>query len=193
MLKFQQVGHLMQRADSLETTLKLGKIEGRRRRGRQRMRWLEGITLTQWTWVWEGQGSLECCSPWGHKEPDTTKRLNEKDNRNILYKEGVMLTPSSQSDLAIKSSNPYRVLGKCQPSWLLKAAENWPRGFLFQGRAPGPLSRERRVGLGPEAMWPLLQCFHMPHTTLTHSNVCDVFSAYCALGTLPGSGHKLYS
>ena len=43
-LKLQQFGHLMQRADSLEKTLILGKTEGRRRRGRQRMRWLEGVT-----------------------------------------------------------------------------------------------------------------------------------------------------
>ena len=42
-LKLQYFGHLMQRADSLETTLMLGKIEGRRKRGRQRMRWLDGI------------------------------------------------------------------------------------------------------------------------------------------------------
>ena len=44
MLKFQHFGHLMQRADSLAKTLMLGKIEGRRRRGQQRMRWLDGIT-----------------------------------------------------------------------------------------------------------------------------------------------------
>ena len=44
MLKLQYFGHLMQRADSLEKTLMLGKIEGKRRRGRQRMRWLDGIT-----------------------------------------------------------------------------------------------------------------------------------------------------
>ena len=43
-LKLQCFGHLMRRTDSLEKTLMLGKIEGRRRRGRQRMRWLEGIT-----------------------------------------------------------------------------------------------------------------------------------------------------
>ena len=43
-LKFQYFGHLIRRADSLEKTLMLGKIEGRRRRGRQRMRWLDGIT-----------------------------------------------------------------------------------------------------------------------------------------------------
>ena len=45
-LKLQSFGHLMQRADSSEKTLMLGKIEGRRRRGRQRMRWLDGITDT---------------------------------------------------------------------------------------------------------------------------------------------------
>ena len=43
-LKLQYFGHLMQRTDSLEKTLMLGKIEGRRRRGRQRMKWLDGIT-----------------------------------------------------------------------------------------------------------------------------------------------------
>ena len=45
-LKLQSFGHLMRRADSFEKTLTLGKIEGRRRRGRQRMRWLDGITNT---------------------------------------------------------------------------------------------------------------------------------------------------
>ena len=45
-LKFQYFGHLMQRTDSLEKTLILGKIEGRRRRGQQRMRWLDGITVS---------------------------------------------------------------------------------------------------------------------------------------------------
>ena len=51
MLKHQYFGHLMGRTDSFEKTLMLGKIEGRRRRGRQRTRWLDGITA-QWTWVW---------------------------------------------------------------------------------------------------------------------------------------------
>ena len=54
-LKFQYFGHLMQRADSFEKTLMLGKIEGRRRRGRQRMRWLDGITdLMDMVWVDSG-------------------------------------------------------------------------------------------------------------------------------------------
>ena len=50
-LKLQYFGHLMWKTDSLEKTLMLGKTEGRRRRGRQRMRWLEA-SPTQWTWVW---------------------------------------------------------------------------------------------------------------------------------------------
>ena len=55
-LKLQYFGHLMSRADSLEKTLMLGKIEGRRRRGKQRMRWLVA-SPTQWTWVWVNSGS----------------------------------------------------------------------------------------------------------------------------------------
>ena len=54
-LKLRYFGHLMWRADSLEKTLMLGKIESRRRRGQQRMRWLDGITW--WTWVWAFSGS----------------------------------------------------------------------------------------------------------------------------------------
>ena len=50
-LKLQYFGHLMQRTDSFEKTRMLGKIEGRRRRGWERIRWLDGIT-TWWTWVW---------------------------------------------------------------------------------------------------------------------------------------------
>ena len=71
-LKLQYFGHLMQRTDSLEKTLMLGKIEGRRTRGRQRMRWLDGITDSQVPGVGDGQGSLACCSPWGCKESDMT-------------------------------------------------------------------------------------------------------------------------
>ena len=81
-LKLQYFGHLMWRADSFEKTLMLGKIEGRRRRGRQRMRWLYDITNTMdmglgglWELV-DGQGSLVCCNSQGHKKSDTTEWLN---------------------------------------------------------------------------------------------------------------------
>ena len=78
-LKLQYFGHLMRRTDSFE--MMQGKIEGGRRRGRQRMRWLDGITdsmdisLSKLQVVDE-QGGLVCCSPWGHKESDTTEQLN---------------------------------------------------------------------------------------------------------------------
>ena len=77
-LKLQYFGHLMQITDSLEKTLMLGKIEGRRRRGRQRMRWLDGITDSMdgfgWTLgVGDKQGGLVCCSPCGHKKLDATE------------------------------------------------------------------------------------------------------------------------
>ena len=77
-LKRQYFGHLMRTTDSLEKTLMLGKIECRRRRGRQRMRWLDGITDSmdmseQAPGDGEGQGSLACCSPWSHKESDMTE------------------------------------------------------------------------------------------------------------------------
>ena len=83
-LKLQFFGHLMQRADSLEKTLILEKIEGRRLRGRQRMRQLDGITDSldmSLSKLWEivkdrKPGMLY--SPWGCKESDTTERLNNR-------------------------------------------------------------------------------------------------------------------
>ena len=85
-LKLQYFGHLIQRTDSLERTLMLGKIEGRRRRGRDGWGWeawedemvgwhhrFNGHEFELTPRVGDGQGGLACCSPWGHKELDTTE------------------------------------------------------------------------------------------------------------------------
>ena len=84
---YQYVGHPIQRADSLEKTLILGKIEGRRRRGATEdemvgwHHWLNGHELEQIPGDSEGQGSPVCCRPWGLKESNTTEQLS---NNNIL-------------------------------------------------------------------------------------------------------------
>ena len=70
-LKLQYFGYLMRRADSLEKTLMLGKIEDRRRRGQQRMRWLDGITDSMDMSLSKFQETVKEASPWGHKELDT--------------------------------------------------------------------------------------------------------------------------
>ena len=78
-LKLQYFGHLIGRADSFETTLMLGKIEGRRRRGRKRLRWLDGITdsmdmdLSELRELVMDRGGLACCGSWGCKESDMTE------------------------------------------------------------------------------------------------------------------------
>ena len=95
-LKLQYFGYLLRRADSLEKALMLGKTEGRRRRGQQRMRWLDGITnsngheFEQTLGDGEGQGGLACCSPWGRRVGhDWVTELNElmygKMQESVLF------------------------------------------------------------------------------------------------------------
>ena len=88
--KPQYFGHMIQRTDSLEKALLLGKIEGRRSKGQWRMEmvgwhhWLDGLEFDQAPGTGDGQGSLVCCHPWGHKESDTTEQLNWTDYQNII-------------------------------------------------------------------------------------------------------------
>ena len=85
-LKLQYFGHLMQRTESLEKTLMLGKIEGRRRSWDG---WM--ASLTQWIefeqalGIGDGQESLVCCNPWGGKVSDTTEQLNWADWYTDIY------------------------------------------------------------------------------------------------------------
>ena len=78
-LKLQYFGHLMRRVDSLENTLMLGGIGGRRRRGRPRIRWLDGITdsmdvsLSELQELVMDREPLTCCDSWSRKESDTTE------------------------------------------------------------------------------------------------------------------------
>ena len=86
-LKLQYSGHLMWTANSLEKTLILGKTEGRRRRGWQRMRWLDStinsidVSLSTTLGDGEEQGSLAGCGPQGHKGSDVTEQLNNNEWR----------------------------------------------------------------------------------------------------------------
>ena len=87
MLKLQFFGHLIQRADSLEKTLMLGKIEGGRI-GQQRMRWLDGITNSMdmnlgKLWELVRDRGLLCGSSWCHKESDMTWQLNNNKGRKL--------------------------------------------------------------------------------------------------------------
>ena len=115
MLKLQNLGHLMWRTDSLEKTLMLGKIESRRRRGRQRIRWLDGITNSMHISLSKPQEflmdrearlrqSMNC------NESDTTEQLNRTDgNSSINQWEVKLLCFSSFKDGKLETAEGRRV------------------------------------------------------------------------------------
>ena len=145
-LKLQYFGHLMRRVDSLEKTLMLGGIGGRRRRGLQKMRWLDGITnsmdmsLSKTLGVGDGQEGLACCDSWGRRESDTTERLNWTELnwsrflcpwdflvRNIgvgchSLLQGIFTAQGSNPDFLRDGQILYRLSHQVSPqSWLIMA------------------------------------------------------------------------
>ena len=147
-LKPQYFGHLMRRTDSLEKTLMLGKIEGRRRRGQQRMRWLDGFinsmdVFEQAPGVGDGQGGLACCSPWGHKELDMTASLSPSP---AFVGRGVMLPQPLQGSYdaqAMHQGEPGALTTICpeQPKHLTAAvlvmrSYTSTASFPFHAREP---------------------------------------------------------
>ena len=103
-LKLQYLGHLLQRAHSLEKTLMLGKTEGRRRRGAtedEMVGWhhqLNGLEFEQTPGDGEGQGSLVCCCPWSHKGSDTSQWQNNNNCSLSLCRSLLQFHPGSFSD-----------------------------------------------------------------------------------------------
>ena len=118
-------------------TLTLQKIKGRRRRGRQRMRWLDGITDWMDVFAWslgvgDGQGCLACCNSWGLKEPDTTERLNLLTYLLLGRKAMTNLDSILKSRDITFSTNIYLVKAMVFPvvmygceNWTIKKAECW--------------------------------------------------------------------
>ena len=155
-LKLQYFYYLMWRADSLEKTFMLGKIEGRRRRGWHRMIWLNGITdliimslynLKLELGVGAGQGSMACCSPRGHKELDQTD-WTELNHVNGIWKtcngshpwvEKVISALSKNEDIinttmgAITCAPPSCIfvcgIGSDPPTWGVHFLDSWK--FIF--------------------------------------------------------------
>ena len=131
-MKFQNCGHLMQRADSLEKTLMLGKIEGRRRRGRQRVRRLEGITdsvdmgLSRFQETVEVR-SLACCGPHG-----VTNSRTRLSNSNTTSGHSL---PSSTANSPIHGPSKHLLIKalsfEMSRDSTFEAGDNWHRGKVY--------------------------------------------------------------
>ena len=151
-LKLQYFSHLMQRTDSLEKTLMLGKTEGRRRRGWQdeMVGWHHRLDGCEFEWtpgVGDGQGGLVCCNSWGRKESDTTEQLNWTElNWRLMYKvtqTGRLKTTKIHSLTVLEARSPR---SKCHqghalslmalradPSLPLLVSDVWWKSWAFFG------------------------------------------------------------
>ena len=141
--KLQYFGHLMQKADSLEKTLMLGKTEGRRRRWHH---WLNGHEFEQSPGDSEVQRSLVCCRPWGCKQLDTTERLNDKNitmNFIIWHQsnqtDSFILHSPSHLAIPVKTPNDFQIFLKTFLKSMLPPGSSimlwmWRKAFYW-GRA----------------------------------------------------------
>ena len=107
-LRLQYFGHLMRKDNSVEKTLMLGKIDDRRRRGWQRMRWLDGIIDSMDMNLSKHQGSLVCCSSQGRKELDMTQQLSSNILSRSVFTQNQVL-PSTFSHFP-HAKAPYKPL-----------------------------------------------------------------------------------
>ena len=145
-LKRLYFGHLMQRANSPEKTLMLEKTEGRRRKGWQRMRYLDGIIDTMnmsLSKLHKGQGNLSCCSFWGQEEGMATHSSIFAWRMPWTEEPGGLQSLGSQSQTWLKQPFMHTILGASQVALVIKnpsasAGDLRTTGFIpGSGRSPG--------------------------------------------------------